>query len=143
MQFNFTDKFLIKTALILCLAFSQSIYCKAQTAQPDSAGVYTTVDEPAAFKGGLQGLSQYLSNNLQYPKEASAKNIGGKVVLTFIVEKNGKVSHVEAISSPDISLSNEAIKVMTNCPHWRPARVNEKPVKMRYTVPISFSLPVK
>lgn len=140
MQLNTPRSFLIKTLLLLCFAFSQITFCRAQTTEPDNAGVYNTVDEAATFPGGTEELSNYLAKNIKYPDDARFRNLEGKVIVAFIIEKDGSLSNVHAVRSPNASLSKEAVKVITASPKWQPAKVAGQPVRMNSAIPVDFKL---
>lgn len=140
MQLNISRSFLVKTALLLCLAFSQTTYCKAQATEPDNAGVYNTVDEAATFPGGTEELSNYLTKNIKYPDDARLRNLEGKVIVAFIIEKDGSLSDVHAVRSPNASLSKEAIRVIATSPKWQPAKVAGQAVRMNSAIPVDFKL---
>lgn len=99
--------------------------------------VYNSVDELPSFPGGI---SQWLSQNLQYPPIAQENGIQGTVVVQFVVEKNGSLSDVKVIRSKDPSLDNEALRVVRNMPKWKPGKLNGSPVRVSFTLPITFKL---
>lgn len=91
-----------------------------------------------AFPGGLQGLMEYLSSNVKYPKEAEQAAIEGRVVLRFIVEADGSIKDVTVLKSADELLDVEAIRVVENMPKWEPGKLAGKPVPVYFTLPIMF-----
>lgn len=108
---------------------------------PDS--LHTThykVEVESRFPGGSHAWVQYLSENLRYPKKAMKRKIEGTVVVQFIVEKDGRVTDVEA-SSGDPLLTDEAVRIVKSSPDWIPAKGDGKPLKSYKKQPISFSLP--
>jgi protein TonB len=98
------------------------------------------VEVESRFPGGSHAWVQYLSENLQYPKKAMKRKIEGTVVVQFIVEKDGRVIDVEAISG-DPLLMEEAVRIVKSSPDWVPARGDGKPLKSYKKQPITFSLP--
>ena len=103
--------------------------------------VYVNVDEMPVFKGGDVGLLKYIADNTSYPRDAKEKNIQGKVVVRFVVEKDGTVSDVAVIKSAEPSLDAAAVKVVESLPKFEtPAKIKGLPVKVHYMVPISFTL---
>jgi len=82
----------------------------------------------------------FLQRNMRYPAYAKEHNIQGKVYLQFIVEKDGSISNIKVLRSPEKDLEDEAIRCLTNGPKWHPGMQNGKPVRCMYTVPIGFSL---
>jgi TonB family protein len=95
---------------------------------------------PPQFKGGLDAFYQYLGRHVDYPNDAREKNIQGKVIISFVVEKDGKLSDIKVAKSGAPILDEEAVRVMRNCPRWVPGTMFGKPVKVAYSVPINFSL---
>jgi TonB family protein len=95
---------------------------------------------PPQFKGGLEAFSRYLGSNIQYPDDARANNVQGKVILTFIVEKDGKISNVTVSKSVSPSIDTEAVRVIKNSPAWVPGIQFGHPVRVWYNVPVSFAL---
>ena len=103
--------------------------------------VYVNVDEMPVFKGGDVGLLKYIADNTAYPKDAKEKNIQGKVIVRFVVEKDGTVSDVAVIKSAEPSLDAAAVKVVESLPKFEtPAKIKGLPVKVHYMVPITFTL---
>ena len=85
-------------------------------------------------------MDSYIGNNLQYPEEAKEKGVQGRVVVKFIVEKDGSISNVEVNQSVDPDLNNEAMRVIKNMPKWNPAKQNGTEVRAYYDVPVTFRL---
>lgn len=110
----------------------------SQTAS--SFKVYDVVDEMPLFPGGPAALFEYLSRNIKYPVVAEENGVQGRVVVTFIVESNGSISDVQVINSVDPSLDREAIRVVKSMPRWIPGKQSGVPVRVKYTVPVTFWL---
>ncbi|MDY3090405.1 MAG: energy transducer TonB [Porphyromonas sp.] len=98
------------------------------------------VDEPADFPGGMEALSKFLGQNIQYPQMAQEMGVEGRVVLQFIVETDGQVSSVRIVRSVENSLDLEALRVLLTSPKWQPAVHQGKPVRSRFTLPVQFRL---
>ena len=94
----------------------------------------------AEFIGGNNALTQFLFNNIQYPIDALRRRAEGLVVVGFVVEKTGQLADIEIISSVDSSLDNEAIRLVKKMPRWRPAEINGEVVRVRFRLPIGFSI---
>jgi len=92
------------------------------------------------FPGGERALMQYLSENLKYPPKARRRGVQGSVVVTFVIEKNGDVSSVEAVRKIGMGCDEEAVRVIREMPRWVPGFVDEYPVKVKYTLPLKFRL---
>ena len=102
--------------------------------------IYEVVEEPCRFPGGDVALLKYLSDNVKYPEEALKAGIQGRVTAMFVINEDGSVGDVEIVRSYHSSLNAEAIRVVKSMSKWTPARHDGMPVKVRYTVPIIFSL---
>ena len=102
--------------------------------------VYDVVEQMPSFPGGISGLRTYLNQNIRYPAEAQEICVQGRVVVSFVVEKDGHISDVTVLRSVDPSLDKEAIRVVRNMPRWTPGKQGGEPVRVRYNVPVSFRL---
>ena len=101
------------------------------------------VDKPEVlpeFPGGMQALMNFISSNVKYPAEALKKQIEGKVIVEFIVKKDGSVASAKAISKTDAMLNTEALRVVNAMPKWKPGKVNGRVVDVRYVLPVAFKL---
>lgn len=129
---------LIFSLLFVNISFGQS----PVTISTDSTGdkVFTKVDKPAEFPGGVQGWTEYLQKNLQYPKKAIKKNIQGVVRVQFLVDKAGNISEVMALNDPGGGLAEESVRIIANGPKWRPAEQNGKRVIYRHIQALTFKL---
>ncbi|WP_259069578.1 TonB family protein [Mucilaginibacter sp. X4EP1] len=99
-----------------------------------------TVNTPPAFPGGIEALYKFLSKNLRYPSKARGNNTQGRVIVNFIVEKDGTLSDMKVIHGIGDGCDEEAVRIMKLSPPWTPAIQNGKPVRVSYTVPIGFQL---
>lgn len=99
--------------------------------------VFEAVEQPAAFKGNV---NKWLSSHISYPQTAQDNNVQGKVVVRFIVEKDGSVSGVTVLKSVDRDLDKEAVRVVKSMPKWQPGKNNGVPVRSYFTLPINFRL---
>lgn len=94
-----------------------------------------------AFQGGdLNGYRNWVQSQLQYPKEAHEKGIQGRVVFSFVVEKDGSVSSFNGLQAPDKILVDEVERVFKLTPKWEPGMQNGKAVRVKYTVPVVFAI---
>ena len=107
---------------------------------PDKNGVYQIVDEMPKFPGGEDALMEYVSKNVVYPKEAQEKGISGRVFVEFIVEKDGSVSNVNVLRGIGGGCDEEAVRVFSSMPKWKPGKQDGKPVRVSYQMPINFKL---
>lgn len=106
----------------------------------NSTRVYDVVEQMPSFPGGISGLRTYLNQNIRYPAEAQENCVQGRVVVSFVVGKDGHISDVTVLRSVDPSLDKEAIRVVRNMPRWTPGKQGGEPVRVRYNVPVSFRL---
>ncbi|MGN8067378.1 TonB family protein [Mucilaginibacter sp. 22184] len=95
---------------------------------------------PPEFKGGIEGFGRYLSRNIRYPDLARQKGIQGQVILSFVVEKNGELSDIKVSKSVMPLFDDEAIRVLKESPKWIPGTQFGMPVRVQYSVPITFTL---
>ncbi len=102
--------------------------------------IFTVVEQMPSFPGGEAALMQYLSKNIKYPPFAEENNIQGRVICTFVVERDGSVSDIRIARSVDPSLDKEAIRVVSGMPRWIPGRQNGQMVRVKYTLPVTFRL---
>lgn len=98
------------------------------------------VEKQAEFKGGQQALINYLRDNIKYSEKALEAGIQGRVMVRFVVTKEGKVSRAEVTLSIHPWLDEEALRVVNGMPDWIPAENGGKKVNSYYTLPITFRL---
>ena len=97
-------------------------------------------DRQPIFPGGNTALSNYIGSNVHYPKVAESKGIQGKVLVSFVIERDGSITNISIVNSMDPLLDQELLRVVGNMPHWLPGKANGKPTRYKYTIPISFKL---
>ena len=102
--------------------------------------VFDVVEQFPSFPGGNGKLSEFLSQNVRYPVVAAENGIEGRVIVRFIVERDGSVSNVEVAKGAEASLDKEAVRVAKLMPKWNPGKQNGKAVRVNFNVPISFKL---
>ena len=102
--------------------------------------VFMVVEEMPEFPGGTMALLEYLRSNIKYPKECRDNNIQGRVLVSFIVGKDGKITNPEIVLGVDPALDAEAMKVVAAMPEWKPGTQKGEKVRVRYTIPINFRL---
>ncbi|MBR5919353.1 MAG: energy transducer TonB [Prevotella sp.] len=116
---------------------------KETVAQPEPKEperVFDVVEQMPQFPGGDAALMQYLSNNIKYPVVAQENGVQGRVVVSFVVEKDGSITDVKVVRSVDPSLDKEAQRVVKSMPKWIPGKQNGSAVRVKYNVPVSFKL---
>jgi len=92
------------------------------------------------FPGGNEELGKYLGKNVVYPASAQENGIQGTVYVSFVVDKNGRISDVKVLRSVDTELDKEAIRVIKSMPAWIAGKQNGVPVRVAFTVPVKFVL---
>lgn len=102
--------------------------------------VYNVVDINASFPGGDVPCMKWIEDNIRYPKDCIAEGVHGRVILSFVVDKNGKISKIKVVRSPDDRLSKEAIRLVKSMPKWNPAIHEGKRVNSLYNFPVMFRL---
>ena len=102
--------------------------------------VFDVVEQMPSFPGGQAALMNYLNSNIKYPVIAEENGIQGRVVVQFVVGKDGSISNVHVVKSVDPSLDKEAVRVVKNMPRWIPGKQNGQSVTVRYTLPVTFRL---
>ena len=102
--------------------------------------VFDVVEQMPSFPGGQAALMNYLNNNIKYPVIAEENGIQGRVVVQFVVGKDGHISDVKVAKSVDPSLDKEAVRVVKAMPKWIPGKQNGQAVTVRYTLPVTFRL---
>ena len=98
------------------------------------------VEQMPSFPGGPQALFEYLSKHIKYPVVAEENGVQGRVIVTFVVERDGSVTDVRVAKSVDASLDREAVRVISGMPRWIPGKQNGSTVRVYYTVPVTFRL---
>ncbi|CDD19516.1 putative TonB protein [Prevotella sp. CAG:732] len=102
--------------------------------------VFDVVEEMPSFPGGQGALMAFLSSNIKYPVVAQENGVQGRVIVGFVVEKDGSISDVKVMRSVDPSLDREAQRVVRAMPRWKPGKQNGSAVRVKYTVPVVFRL---
>ena len=92
------------------------------------------------YPGGPSALFEYLAQNIKYPSVAEENGVQGRVLVTFVVERDGTITDVRVVKSVDPSLDKEAQRVVNSMPRWIPGKQNGSPVRVKYTVPVTFKL---
>ena len=119
---------------------------KEEIAQPEppkheeETKVFDVVEQMPSFPGGQGALMQWLSSNIKYPVIAAENGVQGRVIIQFVVEKDGSFSGVTVAKSVDPSLDKEAQRVVKSMPKWIPGKQNGSAVRVKYTVPVTFKL---
>ena len=121
--------------------FFVPISFKSQQCAEDKEEVSEFLEDMPEFPGGQKAMMQWIAQNIQYPKEAVDGHIEGRVVVSFVVEKDGSISNAEVKRSIHESLDKEALRVVNAMPKWKPGMENGQPVRARFHIPVSFKIP--
>lgn len=106
----------------------------------DEVPVFQVVEEMPEFPGGMGECLKFLGKNIKYPVEAQKAGVQGKVIVQFVVEKDGNIANPKVVRSIDPDLDGEAIRVISIMPKWKPGMQKGQPVRVKYTVPVTFRL---
>ena len=103
--------------------------------------IFVTAEEMPTFQGGdLSKFRNWVQSNVKYPQIALENGIQGNVVIKFVVEKDGKLSNIQVLQSPDKTLSDAAVQVLQKSPKRKPGKQRNKPVRVTYTLPVAFKI---
>ena len=102
----------------------------------DAAGVEVYPE----FPGGMEAWSKYIQRNLRYPSMAQDEGVSGKVYLSFVVEKDGTITDVKVVKGIGYGCDDEAMRVIKKSPRWKAGMQNNLPVRVRYNMPISYTI---
>lgn len=102
--------------------------------------IFTVVEQMPMYPGGDAALMGYLRDNIHYPTVAAENGVQGRVVVGFVVERDGSITDVNILRGVDPSLDREAMRVVKSMPRWNPGKQNGSAVRVKYQVPVSFRL---
>lgn len=108
--------------------------------KPEVEKVFDVVEQMPSFPGGPSALMEWLSNNVKYPVVAQENGVQGRVVVSFVVERDGSITDVKVVRGVDPSLDKEASRVVRAMPRWIPGKQNGSAVRVKYNVPVAFRL---
>jgi protein TonB len=116
-----------------------SVVYKIVAPEPEKEPFFA-VEEPPMFPGGESALLEYIAENTKYPAEALENNIQGKVIVRFAVSADGSVKRIEVLRGVHPLLDEEAVRVISTLPLWKPGKQNGKPVPVWFFVPVRFQV---
>nr|WP_294943349.1 energy transducer TonB [uncultured Mucilaginibacter sp.] len=93
--------------------------------------------------GGMAAFGKFLGKNMRFPAQAQDANVSGRVIMSFVIEKNGEISNISVIREAGFGFDQEATRVLKLAKAWKPGMQNGQPVRVRYTIPINFQLPAE
>lgn len=102
--------------------------------------IFTVVEKQPEFPGGTAELFKYLSKAIKYPVIAQENGIQGRVVCSFVVNRDGSIVDIQVMRGVDPSLDKEAVRVISEMPKWKPGEQRGKPVRVRFILPVQFRL---
>ncbi len=122
--------------------FSEIVHTTAAKGEVivDDTPVMFAETMPGFMGGDINTFREWVMQRVKYPDVARDNGISGRVVLTFVIEKNGKLTNIEVLASPDKSFSDEATRVLNMSPMWTPARQNNQAVRLKFTLPLDFKI---
>ena len=134
--------FTIPTLLKLATPEQKEVMTEVTTlsklAEPEK--VFDMVEQMPTFPGGQQELMSYLGKNIKYPTIAQENGTQGRVIIQFVVERDGTITDVRVARGVDPYLDKEAVRVVQSMPKWIPGKQNGKAVRVKFTVPVMFRL---
>ena len=134
-------KRLIMMSLMAICCLTTVLAQKTVVSQKDQKeDPFNVVEDMPAFPGGMEAMIQFISSNIQYPADAKKQKVDGRVLVNFVVEKDGSITEVKVVKPTFPSLDAEAIRVVKAMPKWKPGYQNGKAVRVQFTMPINFSL---
>jgi protein TonB len=108
--------------------------------EADADEVFTIVEQQPEFPGGVEAMYKWINSNIRYPTVAEEMGVSGRVVLQFVVGRDGVIRDIEVVRHVDPSLDKEAIRVVSKMPKWIPGKQRGNPVSVKFTMPITFTL---
>ncbi len=115
----------------------QQVQVKEEVIEDDQP--FLIAETMPSFQGGdLNKFRAWVQQNIRFPQIALENGIQGRVVLSFVIEKDGRLTNIQVLQSPDRSLSDEAIRVLSKSPKWSPGKQRNQVVRVKYTLPVDF-----
>ena len=131
---------LLTTLSVLAILLMANTTVTAQNKKTSNDKVFEKVEVMPEFPGGEQAMMDFVAKNVQYPKEAMEKEISGRVLVGFIVEKDGSISETEVVKGIGGGCDEEAVRVVKAMPKWKPGKQDGKPVRVHFILPLTFKL---
>lgn len=115
---------------------------EAPVIEEEDTGVYdfVAIEHEPEFPGGTKAMMEFIGRNLRYPTFEAESGIQGRVVLSFVIEKDGSVTDITEMRSPSEGLTKEAMRMLNSMPKWKPGKQRGKPVRVKYVLPVTFRL---
>ena len=129
-EFNFAD-FVEDVEIVQQVAVEEEVI--------EEEPPFLVAETMPSFQGGdLNAFRNWVQSKVRYPAIAQENGISGRVVLTFVIEKDGRLTNIQVLQTPDRSLSEEAVRVLQQSPKWSPGKQRNQPVRVKYTLPVDF-----
>ncbi len=130
----------LATLSVLALLLIVNTNAMAQNKKAANDKVLEKAEVMPEFPGGEQAMMKFVSENVQYPEKAKEKEISGRVLVGFIVEKDGSVNEVKIVRGIGGGCDEEAVRVVKAMPKWKPGKQDGKTVRVSYTMPFFFKM---
>lgn len=134
------ENFLMRDSKLKPETGADSVVDMSDDSVVDMSEIYEAVEQQAQFPGGQDALIKWLCYNLSYPKASAEKGVQGRVIVQFIVEKDGSISNPTVLRGVDEDLDKEALRIVKRMPKWQPGKKNGVAVRSKYTMPVTFKL---
>ena len=131
---------LMATLSVLVLLFVANTNATAQNKKAANDKVLEKAEVMPEYPGGDQAMMQFVAENVKYPQDAIDKEISGRVLVSFVVEKDGSIGDVKVVKGIGGGCDEEAVRVVNTMPKWKPGMDKGKPVRVSYMMPITFKL---
>ena len=113
---------------------------KVKTTQQSEEPVYRVVEHVPTYPGGFEAMYEFLKKEMRHPEGVEINPGNSRVIIRFVVEKDGRLTHFEVLRSPDEKLSEEALRLVKMMPRWTPAKNKGEVVRCLFTIPVTFVL---
>ena len=137
---EFVEKGKKELAAITVVAKGPQVEDTEKPEQPELDMVFDVVEQMPMFPGGMEEMMKFISMNVRYPKSAMEKGQQGRVLVQFIIERDGSLSNVQVVKKVNEDLDAEALRIIGQMPKWNPGMQNGQTVRVKFTIPISFRL---
>lgn len=119
---------------------AQNTDSKSNVKESVSDPFFFVVEQMPEFPGGENAMYKYLVDNLKYPEQAKKEKITGKVIVSFVVEKDGRITNAKVTKDIGGGCGDEALRVVNKMPRWKPGKQKGKPVRVQFSLPFLFKL---
>lgn len=134
------DKVMKTTFLLICIILIVGKKATANEFCQQSDSIYSTVDKVPIYKRNRGSIQKYLAKNIKYPVDAVAKEIEGKVLVSFVITQEGKLVNAQIVEGLYVSIDEEALRVIRTAQEWKPGMIDGSSVATKVTIPVHFIL---